>query len=613
MDDYPYGEVLDAQGQLAHVRIGLREERRGEDSIWHPTLVNDGPEIRASFVRPLVLELQTSEPPERIRFLVNGYSSFSGSGSFALTEAEIDSLVPWLRPVHRNLHLPRQKRPGHLTSALFGALALPGQDSITLGFLGPQEHFTQVRTEPRPGGLRLWAQLQFEHQPIPAGTRLPLPPVFVGRGPAWQVLDRYTQLLARAWQVTPRTVPPGWCSWYRYSTGIDERECHQNLDRARTLHPPVRIFQLDDGYQRELGDWLSPNTKFLSGLEALARRVKEAGLVPGIWVAPFLARLGSRLAQENPHWLLRDRRGGRVVGLWNPNWGPLSFAYALDATRPDLLAHLRKVFTTLRGFGFGFFKLDFLYAASLPGAYHDPSLTSLRALRRALEVIRRAVGDAYVLGCGCPLEAGIGLVDSMRVGNDVTPYWSSFIDRWIGGGFEQLSTRNCIRNTLVRAPFNGRLFHSDPDCLLTHSSGNQLQPTEKRTLAQVNALSGGTLMISDDLGALDPEGRRLIDFAFRLGEEVRAVKRTYAAPDLLERRMPELQLALGPDDAYLGVYNFGLRPAAPKAVRLADFIPWPHPAVQEYQSGQPLQLRDGELRTDVIEPHGSRLFRIARA
>jgi alpha-galactosidase len=605
--------VLDSQGQRADLlRIELREERRGEDSIWQAMLVNDGPEIRASFVRPLVLQVRTDEPPERIRFLVNGYSSFSGSGSFSLGEAEIDSRVPWLRPVHRNFHLPRQRRPGHLTSALFGVLAVPDQDPITVGVLGPQEHFAQVRVEPQRGGLRLWTQLQFENQPIPAGARLSLPRIFVGRGPAWRVLDRYTQLLAQAWRVEPRPVPTGWCSWYRYFTSIDERECLKNLDLARHLRPPVRIFQLDDGYQRELGDWLTPNAKFPSGLETLARRVREAGLVPGIWVAPFLARMGSQLLREHPDWLLRDQRGRRVVGLWNPNWGPLSFAYALDATRPELLAHLRNVFTTLRGYGFGFFKLDFLYAASLPGAYHDASLTSLGALRQALEVIREAVGDSYILGCGCPLEAGIGLVDSMRVGNDVTPYWSNSIDGWIGRGFEQLSTRNCIRNTLVRAPLNGRLFLSDPDCLLTQAEGNGLQPIEKRTLAQINALSGGTLMISDDLGTLDAEGRRLIEFAFRLGEEVRAVKRTYAAPDLMERRMPELQLALGPEDVYLGVYNFGQHPV-PKTVRLADFIPWPRYTVQEYESGRHVELREGELRTEAIEPHGTRLFRVLRA
>lgn len=602
------GEVLDSRGQRAEqLRIELREERQGEDSIWHPELVNGGPELRASFARPLALELPTSEPPERIRFLVNGYTSFSGSGSFHLGEVEPDSRVPWLRPLHRNMRLPRQRRPGHLTSSLFGALSIPGQEPITVGLLGPREHSAQVLAWPERGAVHLCAQLQLEGQPIPAGARWKLPPVFVGRGPAWRALDRYARRLAEESGVKPRAVPSGWCSWYRYYTRIDERECRKNLELARRLPWPVRVFQLDDGYQRELGDWLEPNAKFPSGLAALARQAREAGLVPGIWVAPFFVRLASRVAREHPRWLLRDRRGQKVVGMWNPNWGPLSLVYALDATHPEVLAHVKSVFTALREHGFGFFKLDFLYAASLPGAAYDPSASSLRALRRALEVIREAVGDAYVLGCGCPLEAGIGLADSMRVGNDVTPYWSSWVDRWIGRGFEQLSTRNCIRNTLVRAPLNDRVFHNDPDCLIT--SG--LSPAEQRTLAQVNALSGGTLMISDDLGALGAEARGVIDFAFRLGEEVRAVPRTYAAPDVLERRIPELQLALGPDDAFLGVYNFGERPAS-KSIRLADLVPWPRFTVRDHATGQPVEASGGELRAGEIEPHGARLFLLKR-
>jgi len=527
-------------------------------------------------------EFPTREPPERIRFLVNGYSSFSGSGSFHLGEREIDSRIPWLRPIHRNLHLPRHTRPGELTSSMFGALEIPGQEPITVGVVGTGDHFAQVRVSWAPGEVRLWVQLQLEDRPAPVEK----PEVFVGRGPVWRELDRY----ARAWGLKPRPVPAGWCSWYHYYTDIDEPACHRNLALAPEL--PVKVFQLDDGYQRELGDWLTTNSRFPSGLADLARRTRDCKLVPGLWLAPFLAR-------KDHEWLLRDARGRPVKALWNPAWGALRFAYALDPTHPGLLQYLRDLFRKLRANGFGFFKLDFLFAGALPGVRHDRSLTSLQALRRALQVIRDSTGDdAYLLGCGCPLEAGIGLVDSMRVGNDVTPAWSTFVDRWIGRGFEQLSTRNCIRNTLARAPLNLQLFHSDPDCLLTQG----LTPTEQRTLAQVNALSGGTLMISDDLAALTPERRAIIDSAFALSNEVHASPRTFAAPDLMERRIPELQLALGEQDALLGLYNFTERPAA-KSVRLRELVPWPRFTVDGSEAGD---LYD----TGEIEPHGARLLRL---
>lgn len=583
-------------------RIETTEEKRGEDTILHPVLVNDGEEYaREEFVRPLVMEIPTGAPADQVRFLVNGYSSFSGSGSFHLGESEIDSRVPWMRSFHRNLNIPKQKRPGDLTSSLFGVLTMPGEEALLIGFLGPQEYFTQVRTSMQPGMVWLWAQVQLENEMIPRGTRVKLPSVFVARGPAWRVLDRYAKALGESWQVKPRQVPPGWCSWYYYSTRIDEGACDRNLKEAQGLKWPVKVFQVDDGYQSELGDWLVANEKFPSGLEAFAKKTRDAGMIPGIWLAPFLAKADSKVVKEHPRWLLHGWQGQKV-GLWNPNWGPFSLTYALDATHPDMLEHLRLVFTRLREMGFGYFKLDFLFAATLPGSTADQTQGSYRALRQGLQVIREAVGDAYLLGCGCPMEAGIGLVDSMRVGNDMTPYWSNFVDRWIGGGFEQLSTRNCVRNTLVRAPFNQRVFHSDPDCLMTIG----LTATERRTVAQVNALSGGTLFVSDDLSAMDDERRSVIDLAFKLAEEVHAVPRTFAAPDFMEQRIPELQLALGADDALLGVYNFNERPLS-KKVRLAEFIPWPRFTVDG-------KLHEGgELTTDEIEPHGSRLYRIRPA
>ncbi|HYV44135.1 MAG TPA: glycoside hydrolase family 36 protein [Myxococcaceae bacterium] len=539
----------------------------------------------SELLRIAEFEIPTREPPERIRFLVNGYHSFSGSGSFHLGESEPESLVPWLRPLHRNFHIPRHTKSGELTSSMFGALQVPGEPPLTVGVVGLGDYFAQVRVSRTDTAVKLWVQLQLEGQPPPSKK----PEIFVGRGPVWQELDRYT----RAWGLQPRPVPSGWCSWYHYYTLIDEPACHRNLALAPQF--PVKVFQLDDGYQRELGDWLTTNSKFPSGLGDLARRTRDAGMVPGLWLAPFFAR-------KDHGWVLRDARGRPVKALWNPTWGAHRFVYALDSTHPGLIQYLRDLFAKLRSEGFGFFKLDFLYAGALPGVRQDRSLTSLQALRRALQVIRETVGDdTYLLGCGCPLEAGIGVVDSMRVGNDVTLTWSSYVDRWIGRGFEQLSTRNNIRNTLVRAPLNLRWFHSDPDCLLTKG----INPTEQRTLAQVNALSGGTLMISDDLAALTPERRAIISEAFQLSKEVLASPRVFAAPDLMERQFPELQLALGEKDALLGIYNFTEKPA-PKSVRLRDFIPWPRFTVDGKEAGD---VHDaGE-----IEPHGARLLRIRQA
>ena len=47
-----------------------------------------------------------------------------------------------------------------------------------------------------------------------------------------------------------------------------------------------RIVSLDDGYQIQIGDWLTVNRKLPDGLPGVARSVKKKGMAAGIWLAP---------------------------------------------------------------------------------------------------------------------------------------------------------------------------------------------------------------------------------------------------------------------------------------------------------------------------------------
>jgi alpha-galactosidase len=62
---------------------------------------------------------------------------------------------------------------------------------------------------------------------------------------------------------------------------------------------PVDVIQLDDGYQRELGDWLTPSSRFES-LSATVARIRDSGRRAGIWIAPFLVGARSGIARALP-------------------------------------------------------------------------------------------------------------------------------------------------------------------------------------------------------------------------------------------------------------------------------------------------------------------------
>ena len=80
----------------------------------------------------------------------------------------------------------------------------------------------------------------------------------------------------------------GWCSWYHYFHDVTEDDLRANLALAGDW--PFDVFQLDDGYQAAIGDWLTTNDTFPSDARrARRRRSRAAGSRPGIWLAPFLA------------------------------------------------------------------------------------------------------------------------------------------------------------------------------------------------------------------------------------------------------------------------------------------------------------------------------------
>ena len=62
----------------------------------------------------------------------------------------------------------------------------------------------------------------------------------------------------------------GWCSWYHYFHDVTEDHIRSNL--ALAAEWPFDVFQIDDGYQAAIGDWLITNEKFPSELGVDGRR-----------------------------------------------------------------------------------------------------------------------------------------------------------------------------------------------------------------------------------------------------------------------------------------------------------------------------------------------------
>lgn len=339
---------------------------------------------------------------------------------------------------------------------------------------------------------------------------------FLAYGPEAEVFAAYARLLPRRLSGRP---PRVWCSWYSFYNRIHEALLLEVLEEVAGL--PFEVFQIDDGWQRALGDW-EANERFPQGMAFLAERIRAKGLRAGLWLAPFLVTPDSPLVRVHPEWVLRDGEGRPIPAGFN--WGkPL---YALDSGNEEVLDWVGGLVRQVLTWGYDYLKLDFLYAAALPGAEGEGRY------RKAMERIRAEAGDAYLLLCGAPVLASLGLADGLRVGPDVAPYWDNEDrTRWLndptGPGL-----RNALRTTLHRLWLRENV-QVDPDVAFFRSRFSLLSPEEMRLQEAMGEIAGFKAT-SDPPSWLTPEERaRLLAFLsqdqeveflgpyrFQVGEEV---------------------------------------------------------------------------------------------
>jgi len=382
--------------------------------------------------------------------------------------------------------------------------------------------------------------------------------------------------------------PTGWCSWYRYFGNVTEADVLENVkwledNRSRA---PLRIVQVDDGWQADVGDWDEANAKFPRGMRALSDDIRKAGFTPGLWFAPFIVSGTSRTFREHPDWLVRDDDGApkKVFRCWEKD------LYALDLTNPYVLGHIAGITGRIcYNWGYDYIKIDFLPLGAARGHRRDDTKTRAQVMRRGLEIIRgNAKPDTYILGCGAPFGSSGAIVDGNRVSMDVGPNWS--------GDCSVLTSSWA----LTRWWTHGLLWHNDPDCLMLREGNTKLTQSETTTLANMVVLSGGITMLSERMADLSEERLAMLAKVF-------PVSTTAAVPvDLYERARPAIYLAIG-DRILLGVFNWEDEERTFKINPRKLVAPVNVDTMADFWSGEPSPVPAVSM-TVTLAPHESRLF-----
>ncbi|HEY7802226.1 MAG TPA: glycoside hydrolase family 36 protein [Dehalococcoidia bacterium] len=488
--------------------------------------------------------LQLESKPADWRIYRHGWQSWSPTMSLGGGLPDLRSAPPVLAPQRPD------DLPGRFQSDDLGVLYDPSsRRSLLAGSVTARDFITQVAVDAPGRGVDVRCLL--DGIAIAPGDTLWSERVAIDVvGAPNEQLARYGDALGTLMDArVPDRTPSGWCSWYYFYQDVTEADVVRNLrfleHHRREL--PVETVQIDDGYQADIGDWLTANEKFPKGMGWLASEIKRAGYIPGIWLAPFLLSESSKTHAAHPDWVVRDDAGEPALAM--ANWQRRNFG--LDGSNPAARDWLTELFREVcDGWGYEYVKIDFLFAAAIAGRRLDPAATRVRAYRAALEAVRHGVGEQrFILGCGSLMAPSVGVFDGNRIGLDVAPFWRLLTHEERSQPRPRarrpddgLSVEGAMRNTLARSWMHGRLWANDPDCLLVRTDRTKLTLDETRTLASVIGLTAGMLLSSDDLERVPPERLEVISMLLPV------LPRSAVPVDLMARDMPQhLELPLDAD------------------------------------------------------------------
>jgi alpha-galactosidase len=212
---------------------------------------------------------------------------------------------------------------------------------------------------------------------------------------------------------------------------------------------------LDMGYEAQ-GEGAGPARNVKSSfpdMPALTAAMKKRGVRPGIWRRPLLT---TEALPES----LRLKGKQAAGGIGAPY-------FVLDPSVPEALEYVEREIRQLRDWGYELIKHDFS-TFDLTGRwgfqmtdelsdggwrFADHSRTTAEIVTALYTAIRRAAGDALVIGCNTIGHLGAGLFELQRIGDDTS-------------GKEWARTRKMGINTLAfRMSQHGTFFAADADCV----------------------------------------------------------------------------------------------------------------------------------------------------
>jgi hypothetical protein len=351
--------------------------------------------------------------------------------------------------------------------------------------------------------LEAWQDFGLELAP---GAVQPLDPLVVaaGRDP-YALLETFAERV-RLHHGRVFDAPPivGMMTWYGYAAAIDEEIVLGNAEIIAELfggYPQKMqtVMLCDHGWQQDAnwGNWQPDAARFPHGMEWLAQRLARLGIDLGLWSTPFnFTEDASNLDRLLPLQLLdaqlRPRR--RNLSVWGSLPGqPATWPVGiLDGGKEAVQEFWGRMIARMKNWGVRYWKLDFFSLETSPSQARRLGLGELYA--RTWRTLRAAAGpESHLAPCSCSTNLQLGYDDSVRIAADIgnAGLWPEHVESFRYG-----------MGTIAALWYKHRNFWVNDADSIQIAKGCSL--AEARVRATVVALSGGHLMVSEDLRRVDP-------------------------------------------------------------------------------------------------------------
>lgn len=487
---------------------------------------------KVTFLRFDIKVPYTYAPDDKI--FVNGYQSWTDSMEYTPDGQmkELTRLMEFLikRTALRQVGLPKSgdvlfwkypRRKGLFYGWSYGYVRHGGEVEI-FGSLNERYGYTVVTFDTANSEVIISKELQ---DVVYFGDNKLLELAYI-RGEYDSAFDEYFAKIGIKPCETPKRC--GYTSWYNYYNRISDGIINRDLKSIADQDAKFHCFQIDDGYQESIGDWLTTDkNKFPNGMKVVADAIHANGMIAGLWLAPFAAVKKSKLFREHPDWFIKDKNGKPYNT--GQNWGGF---YSLDIYNEGARKYIKHVFdVVLNEWGYDLVKLDFLYGACVLPIHNK---TRGEVMCDAMDFIRECCGDKLILGCGVPMMPAFGKVDYCRIGADVELSWKNIKNKTR----EDVSTPHTICNTIFRRHLDGRAWRNDPDVFMLRDN-NMFMPLEKRKLiAKINSTFGSLLFISDDVSLYDEEKKQALKETFAQ-KDIKIISAEFAEKDIMRAEFEE--------------------------------------------------------------------------